>query len=336
MQYFYIEYQRVRRAIFIALILLALFFLATLILRLNVGSSGSWIQHMHYSSTARVTHTQLADGSVRSVVDDPADRTHAVIIKHPDGSVDADITEPRGSHEHNDNFNMGSLSSHTEVHGNTERTTAHWKPGSITYQLGSLFLLTIPMGLIVASLLAGALAKENDGHLELAWTKPVSREKYALETMLTDAAGIVFSQLLTIGIMLLATLMFFVPQFGWPSGTVIHILMAIAGPISWYALITAASASLKRGPGAVVGLGWVLAIVIPAVAAALQGLAQYNAAASWFYTIFHSLSYLDPIAYLTFNGKPTFLPAQSTALVLWALVIGYSALAVAQWRRVEA
>lgn len=86
-------------------------------------------------------------------------------------------------------------------------------------------------------------------------------------------------------------------------------------------------------------IGWVVALLVPGLAQALGGAAQVNPIAAWFYAIFHGLSYLDPIAYLQLNHGRAGLFALSIAAsagVLCALFIGYLALAVAQWRRVEA
>lgn len=336
MQYFYVEYARAKRAIVIALVLLGLFLLATIALRVSVRD-GHWESDIQHSPTAHVARTQLPDGSTRIIVDDSARRTHAVIVKRTDGSLDMDVLEPRTGSRHRGEFIMGSSSINSSVEGDKLHTRIHYLPQHPVYDLGVLFLATIPMGLIIASMLGGALSKENDGHLELAWTKPISRESYALQSMAVDAAAIVTSQLLTIAVTLLATLMFFVPPFKYPPETGWAIVFALGAPLAWYALVTAASASLKRGPGIVIGLGWVAAILIPGLAGALEGAASVNAIAAWFYAIFHSLSYIDPISYLTFHGHgPTFMSWQGSVGMFWLLIVAYVALAVVQWRRVEA
>lgn len=337
--YYFVEFLRAKRALFIALILLGLVFLAAVILRVSVHT-GHWDADLQSSPTAHVTKTQLGDGSTRIVVDDAARQTHAVIVRHPDGAFDMDVIEPKNgsnaSHHHMD-FVTGSTNMSTRDEGNTTHTVIHYRHDMPNYDLGILFMATIPMGLIVASILGGLLAKENDGHLELAWTKPVSRERYALAGMTVDALAIAVAQLLTIAVTLAASLMFFVPRFSYGATAGWEIVLAFAAPIAWYALITAASASLRRGPGMVIGLGWVLAILIPSIGGALQNAAQMNAIAAWFYAIFRGLSYIDPIAYLAMhNNHPTLMSFPASAGVLCALVAGYVALAVAQWRRVEA
>jgi hypothetical protein len=336
MSYYFVEYARAKRAIVIALILLGLFFLATIILRISVHDS-HWQANLQNSPTAHVTNTTLADGSIRTVVDDPARQTHAVIVKHKNGALDMDILEPRGSKHHHADFMIGSVNMNQNVEGGRLHTTIHYAPDVPNFNLGICFLITIPMGLLVASILGGALAKENDGHLELAWTKPVSRERYALSSVAVDAIAIIVSQLLTIAVSLAATLMFLVPRFSYGPNLAWAILLAFAGPIAWYALITAASASLKRGPGMVIGLGWVAAVLIPGIAGALQGAANVNSIAAWFYAIFHALSYIDPISYFSYHkDQTTMMPLPAAVGVLLALIAGYVALAVAQWRRVEA
>ncbi|HEY9180739.1 MAG TPA: hypothetical protein VIO32_08455 [Candidatus Baltobacteraceae bacterium] len=338
MQYYFVEYQRALRAIRIALILLGVFLACVIILRISVHTT-DWTKPIVYSPTAHVTSTHLADGSTRIVFVDPKKQTHGVIVRHPDGTLDADIFEPRSAGRHNDNFSMGSMNMNSTIEGNARHTTMRFHPEAPTYELSGLFLATLPMGLIVASLLGGLLAKENDGHLELAWTKPVSRERYATAGIVVDAVAIVATQLLTIAVTLVATLMFFVPRFTWPGDGAWYIAFAVAAPIAWYALITAASASLKRGPGAVVGLGWVVALLIPGVAVPLKAVANDNYIAAWFYAIFHALSYIDPIAYLSFSGasKSSYpLPLEASVGAMCALIGIYSVLAIAQWRRVEA
>lgn len=338
MNYSYVEFARAKRALRIVAILLGLFLLAAIVVRISVHDTGAAEGRLINSPTAHVTRTQLPGGATRTVVDDPSRSIHAVILKHVDGSLDMDITEPK-TDENQSNIVMGSMTVNRTAHGNMEHTVVHYAHGVPAFPLGYCFLFTIPMGLIVASLLGGPLAKENDGHLELAWTKPVSRERYALGAIAVDAATIAVSQIFTLALALLATLMFLVPKFSFGDNMGWHILMSFAGPISWYALVTAASASLKRGPGVVIGLGWVAALLIPSIAQGLAQAASVNQIAAGFLVIFKALSYLDPIAYMTTgsgNGRSFLLPFPQTVWVMCLLAAVYVALAVAQWRRVEA
>jgi hypothetical protein len=341
--YYYAEILRAKGALRIALILVGIALVVGIIFRLSVHGLNvtDWASNVENSPTAHVTRTQLPDGSTRIVVDDPQKHTHAVITRSGE-SVKMDIREPASSERsRHDNISMGSMSMNENVQAGIAHTTVEYHSGH-TFDLGLLFLVTIPMGLIVATLLGGPLAKENDGHLELAWTKPVSRERYALACVGVDVPAILAAQLLCIAVTLICILMFAVPRFGYGPHVVWNILVALLAPIAWYALLTAASASVKRGPGLVIGLGWMFAIIVPSVAGGLSDAAKFNSIAAVFYAIFHTLAYLDPISYLTFRntestvGTGFGLPIQSVVAALAALSIGYIALSVLQWRRVEA
>jgi hypothetical protein len=301
----------------------------------------SWAYNIEHSPTAHIARTQLPDGSTRTVVDDPQQRTHAVILERGD-LVRMDVTEPaHKAASSRDNVNFGSVSVREDVHAGVDRTTIQYHRG-LDYDLGLLFLASIPMGLIVGTILSDPLAKENDGHLELAWTKPVSRERFAMAAIGVDTLAIAISQLLCIGVVLIATLLFAVPRFSYGEHVGWNIVVGLLAPIAWYAMLTAASSSLKRGPGLVVGMGWLFGIIVPGIAGGLSG-ATGNAIAAGFYAIFRALSYLDPISYMTFaNHNSTIgtgllglsMPATTAALAMLSIV--YIALSVLQWRRVEA
>lgn len=343
----FVEFLRAKRAVQIALILLGLFLAVVIVFRVTVSFHGSsieqWELGLQQSPTAHVTRSTLSDGSKHIVVDDPQRQTRAEIFERPGGRIDMEVTEPKSASGGHDSFSIGSVSINESTNDGQTRTIVHYMRDVPRFELGILFLVTIPMGLIVASLLGGALSKENDGHLDLAWTKPVSRERYALAAIVMDAAAIIVSQLLTIAVTLAATLMFFVPRFSYGDHMGWYVFMALAGPLAWYACVTAASASLKRGPGIVIGLGWVAAIIIPSIAAGLSSLAQVNQVAAWFHAIFIALAYIDPVTYLSFSGAHgssvrnavgTSIPV--SAGILLALFVGYAALALVQWRRLEA
>ncbi len=340
----YVEFLRAKGALRIALILLGLALLAGIILRFSVHGAGvnDWASTIEHSRSAHVTRTQLADGSSRTVVDDPVKRTYAVITRR-NGQVFMTITKPaHGSAESHDSVVMGSADINTATRGGVSHVTVRYVPG-VSYDLGILFLITIPMGLLAATILGAPLAKENDGHLELAWTKPISRERYAMQAFGIDLAAIIIAQLCTFAVVMLGTLLFVVPRFTYPHDLGWYIALAVLGPAAWYAALTVASTSLKRGPGLVIGLGWLFALFVPGIAGALSGAAPVNAVAAGFYAIFRALSYLDPIAYLSIkagsNSAATTLnlgTSWNTILALVGLTVVYLALSLVQWRRVEA
>jgi hypothetical protein len=255
--------------------------------------------------------------------------------------VRIDVTQPASGDRGPGTMSFGHVALHqySEPHG-MEHITLTYVPMAFTIPIGVFFLATLPFGWIISTLLGCALAKENEGHLELAWTKPVSREGYALGAMFVDVGAIVLTTAAAAVVYAAALLLFFRPSFSIESHTWSQIALAFLEPVAWYALLTAFSASIKRGMGMVVGFGWFAAMVIPSVAAALvrapQGIAQA------FFTVFHGLSYIDPLAYtMQASGhgvrSAALLPNFGGAAAAEALLaIGYLVFAVLQWRRIEA
>jgi hypothetical protein len=252
-----------------------------------------------------------------------------------------DITQPESNVKarSHDVVSMGSFSVNENTHaGMSHATVTYRKGGDVTWS--GLFVFSVIMGLFAATCLAAPLAKENDGHLELSWTKPVSREAYAGATFLIDLAAIWIAQLACIAVGLVVMLMWFVPSISLGTGGWALIALSLIVPFAWYACLTAFSASVKRGPGMVIGMGWFAALIVPSVMGATAGID------SPFWQLVHAiakgLSYLDPIVYFPsfgrgggmhgnlFNSLATAVPA------LAILTVVYIAVAVLQWRRVEA
>ena len=337
--YYYVELMRAQRGLRVVGILLGLFILTSIVVRLwflHAQSPTALADEIEHSPTAHVTHTQLADGSIQTTVDDPANRAHAVIVRKG-RAIRLTLTEPDNTYRaHHDSEDIiGSRSVSIDKNTGMAHVSLSFEH-QMDFDLGSLLLVSLPMGLLVATMLGAPLAKENDGHLDLAWTKPVSREAYALATVGIDAAAIVISQLLFIAVLLLCTVTFDVPSLAF--GSVVMMLLGLAAPLAWYALLTAAGASL-RGCGLVIGLGWVAAIVIGAVAKATDGV--QSAIGLAIHNVFQVLAYLDPLAYISFGdhgliSNGIVKTAAEAVIVLFVLSVLYIASAVLQWRRVEA
>lgn len=334
--FYYVEFLRAARALRIVGIILGLMFIAGVIARVSIG--GSFVVDdvataLERSPTAHVTRTQLPNGDTHVVVDDPKKNVHAV-IDHHGGSATVSVVEMRGAgargprHETVTRVFSSSDTSHA-LRSGVSGVNFFWE---------GLLWATIPLGLLVATLLAGPLAKENHGHLELAWTKPVSRERYALAAGAVDAGAIVLAQVAAVVMALLVAVMWGIPRIGFEPGGVVKIGIALVAPIAWYACLTALSASMKRGPGAVLGIGWVVAIVAPVIAGGTENASW--AVARMIHVVSAALSYIDPLTYVWFQGADSVAAlarAESKALVvLAAMAVVYLALAVVQWRRVEA
>jgi ABC-type transport system involved in multi-copper enzyme maturation permease subunit len=294
------------------------------------------------SPTAHVTRTTLPDGTQQTVVDDPPRRIHAVATVHGT-TFRMELTQPAKGSSETDNVDIGNVTVHDVTRKNGMEHLVIETTRAPAMPVGVLFMTSIVMGFIIASVLGGVLSKENDGHLELAWTKPVSRERYAIGAFVVDAAAIIASQVLWMIVFIIGMAMFGVLRFTAEPNAALHAGIALLGPTAWYAAITAWSASLKRGPGIVIGLGWPIALSIPGGAAALSGATHPLLVA--IRTLLLALSYIDPLTYIhsSWSGGHVTMAANAvrasvgfSCAALAALIIVYLALAVAQWRRVEA
>lgn len=210
-------------------------------------------------------------------------------------------------------------------------------PASFNNQLSDVFMMAgLPMGLLIATLLAGPLAKENDGHYELAWTKPVSRTRYALATIAIDYAAILLSVFACVAVVL-GCIRFFGP-IGLQAGNPAIIGLALLAPLAFHAALNGFGASLQSR-GRLIGLGWVAAIFIPGIAEGLHQLRSIPLALVGS-NIFKVLSYFDPIAYVNRPSGSDWLLGSirgtgTELLIIAALIVAYTGAALLQWRRVE-
>jgi len=346
--YYYSEVLRGIRALRVIAIILGILLAIAIIFRLWAFAEHgpmSVASEIQSSPTAHVTSKTLADGTVETIVVDPVKKTHAVIDRRG-GYFHLDATMPSRNKMSHNNFSLGNSNiSENRTSGMTHIIVTQDMNGA-NLPVGLLFGVASVFALIAATMLGGVLAKENDGHLELAWTKPVSRERLAVASIGTDIVTIVVSQLATVVILLIMCAMFVPPRFYVNSMTPLFVTIALLGPIAWYSCLTAFSASLKRGLGMVCGLGWLAALFVPGLAQATAR-SQSDLGRS-IHLVFQSLAYIDPIAYLSFRGGLTASSSSGielqtaagslgfSALMLAVLTVVYLVLAVLQWRRVEA
>lgn len=335
---YFVEFLRAKRALIVVAVILGLVLLSAVVLRLATLSSPTFesrAYELQNSPTAHVTSQVLADGTHRTIVDDPAKRRHAVIDRNG-SSFHMTVTEPSDTISGHDRVALGSVHvKETDVNGMAHVVVSY----NISIPLTVLLLMTLPFGLLVATILAGPLAKENDGHLELAWTKPTSRVQYALLAVATDVAAIWIAQIVALAVFLLCIVIFVMPRFLFGDSLPATFGLAALGTVAWYAMLTGASSSLKRGLGLIVGLGWPIAIIVPAVAGATSH--SDNVVLQTLHVIFTPLAYIDPLHYLMFNSHGAhdvgpLGPIAYSILALAVLAIIYIAAAVLQWRRVEA
>jgi hypothetical protein len=336
----YVEWLRIRNCLRIVAIILAILVVLAVILRVSVSrymSSEAWIAHMAMENGAKETHTVLPDGTKRMIIDDPSDQTHIVVDDHGYAGRHIVITEPSSrAHREDSHVNVGSVHVEESRHGSMTTTIVDTN-GAVPM----IYYMAIAdvVALIVATILAAPLAREIDGHLEIALTKPCSRVRYALGVIGVDVAGIVAASVLTVLAFYLCQLLFESPRLDFSGINARAVGMGIALPLAWYAMLCAATTWLNRAYGAVQGFAWPVALLI-GVLAAIQ---PSNVVTLFVHDVAWALSRLDPLSYVsmatpTSNGSIAYAGADfglrfSIQVLLFVV---YGALAVWQWQRVEA
>ena len=178
----------------------------------------------------------------------------------------------------------------------------------------------------LATVLGLNLASENEGHLEVAWTKPVSRERYGLSLFGVDIVAIAIAQFITMACVTIVADVWIGhaavvvrPENIWRD---IAVLML---PINIYAWVTVLTASLKRNRGVVAGLLWPGMLGLAALAfipvQSVQSIARI-------------VDTINPIVMYT-NENHHVTSAATYEIGLFVSVV-LLALALVQWRRLEA
>jgi hypothetical protein len=334
----YVEWLRVRNCLRVTLIILAIFVVLAVILRISVNrymSSEAWIAHMAMQNGAKESHMVLPDGTKRMIIDDPSDRTRIVVDDHGYAGRHIVITEPtsRADKDH-DTIAVGSVHVNETRNGSMTVTTVDTN-GAVPmfYYMG----LADVVALIVATILAAPLAREIDGHLEIALAKPCSRLRYAAGVIGVDVVGIIAASILTVIAFYLCQLLFESPRLDFSGISARAIAMGLIVPIAWYAMLCAATTWLNRAYGAVQGFAWPVVIFI-GILAAIQ---PSNAVSLFIHDVAWVLSRLDPLSYVsiphesgvTLSAAGNF--GQRLSIVTLLFVV-YSGLAIWQWQRVEA
>ena len=196
---------------------------------------------------------------------------------------------------------------------------------------------------IVATGLGSTLSQENNGHLELALTKPYSRARYATTAIAVDLAAILVAEFVALVFIVLHIAIFHRTTNELVSGPdpIFNALRFMLFPLAWYGIIAGASAGLRGKAGIVQGLIWPVALVL----AALRDIPATGAWQTW-HNVFVALNAFNPLIYVAFHEQAsgttihlvgaTALPAALGAAVLAGLLIAGWLAATWQWRRVEA
>ncbi len=340
---YYVEFLRVFRALRICAIVLAAVFLVAAAARVSLSPMLHQQFMRSFSPTAvRAVHRQ-PDGSVITTIDDH--KKGVRVVQRTLGPMwDMTIYESPGHARrsgHNVHVRAGRSHAHSGGLLAMDETTlangvhVYHMHNDRRYPLQMLVLIAGFVAALFATLVGCSLSRENNGHLELVWTKPSSRDAAALAMFGVDIAGILASFVLCALLVHLCIALF----VGWPvvtftGGHSLELLRALLFPIAWYALLQGATASMRRSGGMVCGLMWVGALVIPSLIAIPNDLLR---------AALKTLDTLNPLAYfghfdLPGIGSPTLLPATlgANVLALSAIIILSVAASLLQWRRLEA
>jgi len=341
----FVEWLRVRNIARVLAIVLGIVILIALVLRISFNGDlnldQKFVKQLSLDSGTTATQSVLADGTKRTTIVDPKERETVTIDNLGYGGYHIVITDPARDRKVEHIPHILSVSVTHSTDGNTETTTID--SNSSTPFIYYMIVADL-MAFVIATLLATPFARESDGHLEFALTKPVSRTSYALSIVGVDLAGIVLCSFMTVFALLLCQLMFEIPHLDFSGINSQAIVMGFVFPFAWYAMINAATASLSRGYGAIQGFAWPVAILVVLFGMvipwgdSLLGVAVHN--------IFWVLSRINPLAYVDFSltadhATGQIVPRDAAGFAVrisieLLLFVVYSVLAVIQWRRVEA
>ncbi|HZY97798.1 MAG TPA: hypothetical protein VFE35_11955 [Candidatus Cybelea sp.] len=339
----YVEWLRVRNWLKITAIVLGVFLVLAIVLRISVSrymSPDAWVHESMMHPGVKVTHTTLPDGTQRTILDDPAESTRAIIDDRGYAGKHIVITEPssRAQHE-SSHINVGSIQVF-ESHQGKMTTTVVDTNGAVPM----LYYMAIAdiVAILVATILAAPLAREVDGHLEIALTKPIPRARFALGAMGADVVGIIAASCLTVVAFYICQLLFESARLDFSGINSRAIAMGIACPLAWYAMLCALTTWFNRSYIAVL----VSAIPGVIIVGILTIIHPNNVVALFVHDVAWGISRLIPFSYVSFaeptsHGTINYEASAASSFgfrmaIQVMFFVVYSALAIWKWQRVEA
>jgi hypothetical protein len=337
----YVEWLRVAVALKRTAIFLGILIVIAIAARIWVAYYGpldatSYVNSIQHDPASHVVVSTLPDGSQRTVIDNPAKQVHLEVTDRGHGDESVRIVRSGGTHTP---LVFGDADIHSSMHGDQSDITIETHKDQLDDSAAEFGAAGV-IALIIGMMLAGCFARENDGHLEIALTKPVSRTELSIRIMLVDMAGIVGAWILSVVAAYIIIALFVGFHFRVTVNDLQLAVAVILGAIAWYALLCCATASLKRNYGIILGTAWIVGQLIPVLARIpsdappLLGLLRMVAT---------PLSWIDPFTYARVSVA---IPSAAQAMrvypyaleipVLAALTIAYALFAILQWRRVEA
>jgi hypothetical protein len=331
----YVEWLRVRNVVRIFSVVLGVVLVLGLIARIWVGfefrGDRSIVDRLQ-TDPGTITAHAVVGGRPETILVNPHSATRVTIEDRPDGGRVVTVVEPKSNRPDDSVTHVGSFSI-TETTGATMRTTVINTNSAVSF---AIFLsIGYLAALIIATVLGASFARENNGHLEFAMLKPVTRERFALGVIAADIVGIFACEALTILAALAGQAMYEIPHLNFSGLSPAFVGAVAIVPLAWYAFLNAASASLKRGSGSIIGFSWPVSVVVVMLATIhLEGSALGQVVHEAFWVI----SRIDPLTYASVVFHDRITPGgQGVGVIVSAILfIVYGALAILQWRRVEA
>jgi ABC-type transport system involved in multi-copper enzyme maturation permease subunit len=193
--------------------------------------------------------------------------------------------------------------------------------------------------LLFGTLLAGSLNRERET-LALSWTRPIPRERLALNYMLVDLAGVVVAFFITllVGAVPLVTT-HLISRIYVDSDVLTGVVLMLGVTVMWYGIVQAATSWYRGRAGLAVGLSWAFFILLLVIGhrGNFGPLVEAVTAA---------LNYINPLAYASSYGSVEGygmdttsylgLPENVRLLASWCIGIAACAVAIFAWKRSEA
>ncbi len=333
----YVEWLRVRNALRIFAIVLGALLVIALIVRISVNgelSNDQFIVDRVSHDPGTVTTHSIVNGLNRTTIYNAHDRTTITIDDQNNGGKLIRIVEPAsGPHDVTNRGSVGPFHVY-ETQGNGMETITFNTDGPVNFEI---FLAIGGFAALIFATIWGCSFAGELGHLEYAALKPVTRTRYAFGVIGVDIVGMAIAAAMTIVAAIVCLAMFEIPHFDFSRvADPLTALLAIV-PLAWYAMLNAATASMRRGYGAVIGFAWPVALVV----ISLSQLPTDEPVSRVLGTIFLTVSRLIPLTYLPNvgdHGRSQLDPLTLTTqlAIVTGLTLIYGALTIVQWRRVEA
>jgi hypothetical protein len=188
---------------------------------------------------------------------------------------------------------------------------------------------------ILGTVLATSLSNHVNGHLEIAWTKPIPRDRFVAQTFAIDIGALGVAYVISIAVLVAinaiygAHLVYSLDKLG-------HVLAEFVFVVALYGLIQGVTSGMTRRSGMVAGLAWpILILTSGGIAARLPDV---------IHRVLVLINYLNPVALITArteHGTITnalgiaawSLPSLADAMLIFAIGLTF---ALVQWRRLEA